>query len=62
MVGNHCTLPHDKNVMDAMVEVNRTTHTPISVLPNDVNKGLNFVPEFNIYPSSYSRIKVEGKS
>ena len=39
-----------------MVEVNRTTSTPNSVLRYDVDKGLNFVLEFNIYPSLTSQI------
>ena len=38
------------------VGVNRTTSTPISVLRYDVDKGLNLVPKFNIYPSLKSQI------
>ena len=38
-------------VTELMVEVNRTTSMPISVLCHDVDKDLYFVLEFNIYPS-----------
>ena len=41
-----------------MVKVDKTTSTPISVLRYDVDKGLNFIMEFNIYPSLTSQIKV----
>ena len=44
-----------------MVSVNRTTRAPISVLRYDVDKGLNFFPEFNIYSSLISQMKVGGK-
>ena len=42
------------NVTELMVNVNRTTSAPISVLCYDVDKGPDFVPEFNIYPSLIS--------
>ena len=45
-----------------MVKVNRTTSAPISVLSYNVDKGLNFVLEFNIYPSLTSQIKVGRES
>ena len=38
--------------------MNRTTGAPISVLLYDVDKGLNIVPEFNIYPFLLSQIKL----
>ena len=42
--------------------VNRTPSTPISVLRYDVDNGLNFILEFNIYPSLTSHIKVGSES
>ena len=32
-----------------MVKVNRTTSAPNSILRYDLDKGQDFVPEFNIY-------------
>ena len=50
------------NIMESKENVNRTTSVPISVLRYDVDKGLNLVPEFNIYPSLRSQIKVGRKN
>ena len=45
----------DMNVTESMV--NSTTSASNSVLRYDVDKGQNFVPECNIYPSLISQIK-----
>ena len=42
--------------------MNRTTSPSISDLRYDVDKGINFVLEFNISPSLTSQIKVDGES
>ena len=45
-----------------MVEVNRTTSAPNSVLRYVLYKDQIFVPEFNIYPSLIYQMKVGDKS
>ena len=50
------------NEMESMVNVNRTASVPNSILCYDVDKGQNFVPELNIYPSLISKMKVGGES
>ena len=52
----------DIYVTETMVEVNRTTSAPNSVLRYVVDKGQIFAPEFNIYLSLISQMKVRDQS